>query len=110
MNKFKEHIATKTFTILLACLLLVPASAKFAHIFSDHKHDICKGEISTHLHEINIDCDLYKFKLNTNYTITFCNVELYFPKEISLKINSQYHFLSKFQKLQTSLRGPPVLI
>ena len=110
MNKFKEHIAIKAITLLLACLLLVPASAKFAHIFSHHKHDICYGKKATHLHELNTDCDLYKFKLSHSYTFTFFNVELFSPKEHPLKIVSQYQFLSEYQRLQTALRGPPALI
>lgn len=110
MYKFREHIATKTFTILLACLLLVPASAKFAHIFSNHKHDICYGKNTTHLHELNTDCDLYKFKISNPFNITFFNFELISSEESSLEIVSQYQFLSKFQRLQTALRGPPAFI
>ncbi|WP_308992591.1 hypothetical protein QLS71_013360 [Mariniflexile litorale] len=110
MQKTKEHIAYKTLTLLIALLLLAPIATKFAHIFAHHKHDICLGEKSTHLHEINTDCDFYKFKLSHSYTITFFNVELIVPKENSLEIVSQYQFLSKFQRLQTTLRGPPSLI
>lgn len=110
MNSFKEHIATKTATILLACLLLIPATVKFAHIFSNHKHDVCHGKTSTHLHELNTDCDFYKFKLSNSYTIAFFNFELFSLKESTVEIVSQYQFLSKFQRLQTALRGPPALI
>ncbi|MEN3324546.1 hypothetical protein VP395_12465 [Mariniflexile soesokkakense] len=110
MQEVKEHITFKIITLMLAFLLLVPAGAKFAHIFAHHKHDICKGEKSTHLHEINTDCDFYKFKLSTSYTITFFNVELISPKESTLEIVSQYQFLSRFQRLQTALRGPPFLV
>ncbi|CAH8283749.1 hypothetical protein EV196_102595 [Mariniflexile fucanivorans] len=95
---------------MLALTLLVPAVYKFAHIFAHHKHDICKGEKSTHLHEINPDCDFYKFKLSTSYTITFSNFVFICPQENSLKMVSQYQFLSKFQRLQTALRGPPSLV
>lgn len=110
MNSFKEHIITKTATILLACLLLIPTSVKFAHIFSNHKHDVCHGKKSTHLHELNTDCDFYKFKLSNSYTVTFFNFELFCPKEGTFEIVSQYQFLSKFQRLHTTLRGPPALI
>ena len=110
MNNIKEHIAFKAITFFLAILLLVPSAVKFTHIFSHHKHDICKGEKATHLHEINTDCDYYKFKLINSYTLTFYHVELFSPKEKLLKIDSQYQFLSEFQRLQTALRGPPGLI
>lgn len=110
MNNIKQHIIFKTITVLLTIVLLVPTGVKIAHIFAHHKHDICKGEKATHLHEINTDCDFYKFKLSNSYTITFFNVELFSPKEKALIIVSQYQFLSEFQRLQTSLRGPPSLI
>lgn len=110
MNNLKEHIIFKTITLLLAIVLLVPIAVKFSHIFAHHKHDICKEEKATHLHEINTDCDFYKFKLSTSYTLTFFNIELFSPKEKTIKIVSQYQFSSEFQRIQTSLRGPPALI
>lgn len=110
MNNLKQHIVFKTITILLTVSLLVPTAYKFAHIFAHHKHDICKGEKSTHLHEVNTDCDFYKFKLNNSYTFSFYNLDLFSFEEQPIQIISQYQFLSKFQRLQTALRGPPALI
>ncbi len=111
MQTIKEHIIFKIVAISLVTTLLVPTAIKFNHIFEHHKHDVCLGEKSTHLHELNIDCDFYKFKLNNNnYTLTFFNFKLFSPKEKPLKIVSQYHSLSDYQCLQTSLRGPPNLI
>ena len=110
MNRLKEHILFKFFTILLATLLLMPTGYKFVHIFAHHKHDICKGEKFTHLHEINTECDFYKFKLSSSYTFCIINIELISLKADTLQIISQYHFLSEFQRLQASLRGPPSLV
>lgn len=110
MRKLKEHILFKTLTLVLAMVLLVPTAVKFAHIFAHHKHDICLGEKKTHLHEINTDCDFYKFKLTHAYTFTFFNFELFSVEENHVTIVSQYLFLSEFQRLQTSLRGPPALV
>jgi len=110
MHLLKEHIAFKITTICLALTLLVPTYVKFAHLFSDHKHDICLGEQSTHMHELNIDCDFYKFKLSTDYTFTCHNYTIFKPKKQSLEIASQYEFISEYQRLQTALRGPPFLI
>lgn len=107
MNNIKKHIIFRTLTVCLAISLLAPTAVKFAHIFANHHHDICSGEKSTHLHELNIDCDFYKFNLSPTYTFTYFNFTLFVPKEQPLKIVSQYHFLSKYQRLQTSLRGPP---
>ena len=110
MNKLKEHIATKTFTLLLACLLLVPASAKFAHIFSNHKHDICNGKNIAHLHALNKDCELYKFKLSQSYTFNIAVFELISSTKKSSLIVFHPQYLISYQGLQTDLRGPPVLI
>ncbi|MFI1772133.1 hypothetical protein [Thalassobellus citreus] len=108
MQTIKEHIVFKIVTLSLVATLLVPTALKFAHIFAHHEHDICLGEKSTHLHELNTDCDFYKFKLNNNnYTLTFFDFSLFSPKEKHLKSVSQYQFLSDYQRLQTSLRGPP---
>lgn len=111
MQAFKQHSIFKTFAFALAFVLLVPTVVKFNHIFAHHKHDICQGEKSTHLHEQNTDCDFYKFKLNNNtYTLVFFEFNLFIEKEQSLNIVSQYHFISKHQRLQIALRGPPALI
>ncbi|MGE5943195.1 MAG: hypothetical protein ACM31G_02540 [Flavobacteriales bacterium] len=107
MQGIKQHITFKIFAFALALVLLVPTVVKFNHIFANHKHDICQGETSTHLHELNTDCDFYKFKLSTSYTFTCFNFNVFIPKENALQIVSQYQFISEYQRLQTSLRGPP---
>tara|TARA_R110002049_G_scaffold273749_1_gene451572 strand:- start:6184 stop:6519 length:336 start_codon:yes stop_codon:yes gene_type:complete len=111
MNNIKHHIIIKSLSLLLAVLILAPVVHKFSHLFTHHEDDVCSGLIKKeHLHELNLNCDFYKFKLNTTYTITFFNFNLFSPKEKPLKIVSQYQFLSEYQRLQTSLRGPPALI
>lgn len=106
----KLHIVFKISAFTLALLLLVPTFVKFNHIFAHHKHDICSGETTTHLHESSTDCDFYKFKLANTYTQTFFEFNFYSDKEQTVDIISQYHFISKYQRLQTALRGPPTLI
>lgn len=106
----KLHTAFKISAFTLALLLLVPTFVKFNHMFAHHKHDICLGEKSTHLHELNTDCDFYKFNLSHAYTFTYFEFSLFIPKKQTLSIVSQYQFLSKYQRLQIALRGPPVLI
>lgn len=111
MQAYKQHITFKAAAMVLAMVLLVPTVVKFNHIFAHHKHDICLGEKSTHLHEQNTDCDFYKFKLNNNtYTLTFFEFNLFIEKEPTLNSVSQYHFISEYQRLQIALRGPPALI
>ena len=110
MKNLKDHILFKTLALLLVVTLLIPSVTKFAHLFAHHKHDICLGEKTTHLHEINNDCDFYKFKLATVYTFTLFNFEFFSVQENYFEIVSQYQFLSEFQQLHTALRGPPSLV
>jgi len=106
----KEHIVFRIITLFIAALFLVPSAVKFAHIFTHHTHEVCNDYSTTHIHKVDIDCDFYKFKLNKNFTYAFFNVDLFLEKNESQQIASQYHFLSKYQRLQASLRGPPSLI
>lgn len=110
MQLAKEHIIFKIITLVIAVVFLVPSAVKFAHIFTHHTHEVCKGYETTHIHKIDIDCDFYKFQLNKNFAYSWFNIDLFIEKNESLQIKSQYHFLSKYQRLQTALRGPPVLI
>ncbi len=106
----REHIIFKTLVLVLVVSLLSPSAKKFAHLFVHHKHDICKGEKTTHLHELNTDCDFYKYKVQHHYTCHLFNYHIVAPKEQLPEIVSQYQFLSDYQRLQTDLRGPPALI
>lgn len=110
MNHVKEHIIFRFLTIALVAALLVPTVIKFTHIFTHHNHEVCLGGESTHLHTLDLDCEFYKFKLNNNGTFSFFNVEIYQQQENQLEFVSQYNFLSKYQRLHFSLRGPPALI
>ncbi len=112
MKTIKEHIIFRILTLVLVTSLLVPSAVKFAHIFTHHKHkhEVCKGEKSTHLHEIDLDCEFYKFQLNKNYISSlqynnfFCEVPHYKVSFLT------YKFLNNHQPLSFSLRGPPSLV
>ncbi|MBF8149599.1 hypothetical protein ITJ86_06795 [Winogradskyella sp. F6397] len=98
--------------MLLVLAVLFPSAVKLNHAFSHHTHNVCDddGSLTTHFHEADIDCDFYKFKLTTQFY--FKNkLDTLVSEEENFKItNSQYEFVSDFQKLQTVLRGPPQLI
>ncbi|MCF7560266.1 hypothetical protein L3X39_06405 [Sabulilitoribacter multivorans] len=90
--------------------LLIPATVKFTHVFSHHEHKVCLGEKSTHIHEVDFDCEFHKFQVNKNFTFNSSYSAIYSPIEQSTEIVSQYFFLSEFQHLHFALRGPPTLI
>ncbi len=107
MNNYKQHITFKIATLLVVVCLVLPSVVKFTHIFAHHEHEVCLGENQSHLHELDMDCEFYKFNINHYTTLTsfeFIPLEIIENQEI---IASQYVFLSAFQRLHFSLRGPP---
>ncbi|RLD29377.1 MAG: hypothetical protein DRI75_03555 [Bacteroidetes bacterium] len=109
-NTFKEHIIYKFCIVVLATALLTPSFVKFSHVFEEHIYEVCNNPQKTHFHEIDLDCEFYKFKLNKKFV--FASIEFQFLNVVeNYKSNSsQYQFLSDYQFLQFSLRGPPQLI
>lgn len=106
----RTHIVFRVLTICLVLTLLFPTAFKFAHVFEHHEHEICTGGDSTHIHQVDLDCEFQKFQLNTNFNISLAVFELFQIKKETSKILSQYTFLSKYQRLHFSLRGPPSLV
>ncbi|WP_155087395.1 hypothetical protein [Winogradskyella ouciana] len=111
-----KTIITSLFKVLaftLALSVLLPTAVKLSHVFNHHEHEVCENDDadkSTHFHEFDLDCDFYKFKLTSQFYFKL-KLEDFKVFEDNYKItNSQYEFVSTFQKLQTALRGPPQLI
>ncbi len=107
MLQVKEHFASKILVVILTIVLVSPIFVKLNHIFEDHKHEVCKTPYSNHFHEFEIDCEFYDFRLNTEINNSYTLQCIPVITEISQSIISQYHFVSDFQKLLFSLRGPP---
>ena len=91
-------------------MLFVPSGVKLAHVFAHKHHKVCVGGDSTHIHQVDLDCEFHKFQLNNSFSFSTYTCTLFSEKEMPLEIVSQYNFISKFQRLQDSLRGPPALI
>ncbi|MGB5419119.1 hypothetical protein [Algibacter sp.] len=110
MKIVKEHIVFRLLTVLLVITLLVPAGVKLAHVFEHHKHEVCTGGDTTHIHKVDLDCEFQKFQLNKHFSVSNITFEVFQLNENLKSIISQYHFLSAYQRLHFSLRGPPALI
>ena len=110
MKQIKEHILIRLAIILLVASLFVPSVIKFTHVFNHHTHKVCLGEKTTHIHKVDLDCDFHKFNLNHNIAFTCSNISFFNSEELPLKMVSKYHFLSKYQRLHYTLRGPPSLV
>lgn len=109
MNLLKHHIIFKGLTPLLVLVFLLPSAVKAMHIFENHQHEVCLGESDSHFHTLDVDCEFYKFKINIPFTIPENSaVVIDFPK-INCIIPAHYSFLSEYQSLHFSLRGPPAI-
>ena len=107
MRYLKQHVSIKVAALLLVLALITPSIVKFTHVFNHHKHEVCLGELQTHLHELNTDCNFYKFKISKPFSFTAYQYHLQTEK-INHDLNeSQFEFISDFQRLQNNLRGPP---
>ena len=110
MQNVKRHIAFKILSILLLVSILTPSVVKLAHVFENHKHEVCLNAQTTHFHTLDLECEFYKFKVNNTFTISTFNIKLVAAKKSQKPINSQYSFTSYYQPLAFSLRGPPLLV
>ena len=110
MSNFKEHSIGKLIAVILAAVILLPLSVKLAHALENHKHEVCTSKDAKHIHEIDHDCEFYKFKLSNAVTFTTQNYDIVELNEPKLKVTNYYQFLSEYQKLHFKLRGPPQLI
>ena len=107
MQNYKQHIAFKLTTLAIVLSLILPFAVKLSHAFNHHEHEVCLGEFQTHLHNSDLDCSFYKFKTSNSFTFTLFQSELVFVQANHRVHESQYEFISNYQKLQHSLRGPP---
>lgn len=110
MHNIKQHIIFRLFAILIVALLFTPTAVKFAHTFEHHEHVVCIGDDSTHIHQVDLDCEFQKFNLN-NHFLTSTNYEGLLESSFFHKLPPlTYKFLNNHQPLSFSLRGPPVLV
>ena len=107
MREITQKMTFKALTLILAIALLVPSVVKFSHIFSHHHHEVCDGEPQTHLHKSDIDCNFYKFKLSSSFTLSNIAFEFVSTDDNHSVNDTSYAFLSEYQRLHFSLRGPP---
>ena len=111
MAKKEHHISLHIASLLLALILILPSVVKFSHALNhDHEDEVCIVENQTHFHNIEFDCEIYKFKFNNElqfhvFTYDFNNI---IPNCSSSNI--YYSYLKSHQQLTSHLRGPPSLV
>ncbi|MBP92782.1 MAG: hypothetical protein CMC55_01555 [Flavobacteriaceae bacterium] len=78
------------------------------HVFENHKHEVCLNKSTTHFHALDLECEFYKFKVSNHFFHIPENFHILEVEENHEIASSQYVYLSPFQQLHFSLRGPPV--
>lgn len=105
--KILKHLLLSTLCFALISAILLPDVLKLSHIFLDHNHIVCNEHSKTHFHELDIDCQFFKDKVNSE--VQFLSPEYAIvPVQTPSKQNFNFYiFLSEYQSLHFSLRGPP---
>jgi len=93
--------------LVLTIVLLLPSILNYTHVFAHDFNFACDEHSTTHLHESTLDCDLCDFHPTPVIVYQFLNFNLDEVLPPNKKFFNSYEFLSDFQKLSFSLRGPP---
>ena len=107
MQKKIQHIIFRSIAILLLLAVVLPSVVKFGHVFENHKHEVCSNPSDSHFHEVNVDCEFYKFKLNNTFSFVFNGVIIPQIKNNHKNIFSKYFFINSYKSFGIALRGPP---
>lgn len=92
--------------LLLIIIMLFPSAFQFAHAFEKHEQNDCI-ELTTHLHEQEVECSICDFHIST-FSYSFFN-ELEYSHTKNHKIYADYYISKKHNSIKQSfsLRGPP---
>ena len=94
----------------LMLLFFAPTVAKFNHLLEAHKHEACHHPKKLHYHEVDIDCEFYKFKLNQEFHFNVISFELITNTFETLKRSIYYQPITDKSSLSYTLRGPPIFV
>ena len=93
------------------CTLVLPSFVKLAHAFDNHKHEACVVPQKLHYHELELDCEFYKFKLKENQYFSTIIITQSTDYLEYAEIYDKYYSLNKsLQLTNKNLRGPPQLL
>ncbi len=93
----------------MSVLVFMPAVVQLVHTFEKHEHGICISKDDQHFHQKDPECVLCHLQGETFAIITEEDFPVFNNKE-QLLVSTQYNFLSNYQQLSFSLRGPPIFI
>lgn len=108
MKNKKTHIAVTSIIMILILALLLPSAVKFTHVFEDHKHEVCTDNSNTHFHEVETDCEFYKFNVNNPFVLFINDLQINHFKNGQNQIINHYFLIDSFKIFDISQRGPPL--
>lgn len=89
---------------------MVPNAIKLSHTFNHGKHKVCLDDHSTHIHQVDLDCEFQKFPFNSHYIFLSFNCSFTDTIPCLKKSTLVYNYFYNHRPLSFSLRGPPVLV
>ena len=92
---------------LLTAVLMLPYLGSFSHLFQDHEHKTCEI-YETHLHELDLDCDILEYQFAPNVQILtdiYCS-NFYASKDLSTAPNFLKIFARRFGEIFALFKSP----
>ena len=93
--------------ICLSIVVFLPTIVQLVHTFEKHEHGICISKDDQHFHQKDSDCALCHLQAETHAILNDRSFPVFNAKE-QILLRTRYNFLSNYQQLSFSLRGPPV--
>lgn len=100
-------ITSKLTSILLVVALLFSFSSEALHIFSHSDFNHCTETGTTHIHQLNAECDVFDFHNTSVLSLSSHSVQPQIItnfKTIFPPVEAKFFFTATFH---ISLRGPP---
>ena len=104
-----RSVILKLSALLTLLFLSLPSAMGMHHMLQGHDHiDHCENVSSVHIHEQQLDCDLYDVTMDNAVSYAFAKAELITPPSFNQKPTSIRTIAAQQLISTTLLRGPPV--
>ncbi|WP_430966372.1 hypothetical protein [Spongiimicrobium sp. 2-473A-2-J] len=109
MSTEVKNILFPLVSMVLVISIALPSMVKLSHAIHDHLQQECTKRGAVHIHEVELDCDFQKYKLSSQFYPALYAFTVFPVPNYDTTNFSAYFFLSDYQALHFSLRGPPSL-
>ena len=111
MLQYLHRLILKGLASILVIAVLLPTLVKVGHLFDHHEHKVCESSVTseTHFHELDVDCEFYKFKITDSFFFKPKHLESQVHNYKAKLEDSYYLYFLPHQHIISYLRGPPAL-